>query len=128
MKRIHGEPIRIGERTMPLSPAVEANGFLFCSGQLGVDAAFRLTGEDIDAQTRQALENLAALLDGAGCTLADVVKVNAFLTAAQHSTGFNRVYADYFPDAPPARSTVVSDLLLPGALVEIEAIAVLPRA
>lgn len=125
-KTIIGAPMKIGDRTLPLSGGVAANGFLFLSGQLGVDAAFRLAGEDVEAQTRQALENMKGLLAEAGCTLADVVKVNAFVVEAPLSTGFNQVYAEYFPEAPPARSTVVSGLLLPGALVEIEAIAALP--
>lgn len=126
-KRIIGKPMKIGDRTLPLSAGVQANGFLFLSGQLGTDAGFRLAGEDVEAQTRQALENVKALLAEAGCTLADVVKVTAFITEAPLSTGFNSVYAEYFPEAPPARSTVVSGLLLPGAVVEVEAIAALPE-
>jgi 2-iminobutanoate/2-iminopropanoate deaminase len=125
-KRIIGAPMKIGDRTLPLSGAVAANGFLFLSGQLGTDADFRLAGDDVASQTRQALANMEALLSEAGCTFDDVVKVNAFLVEAPLSTDFNRVYAEVFAQAPPARSTVVSGLLLPGALVEIEAIAVLP--
>ena len=125
-RRTIGKPMTIGERTLPLSAGVEANGFLFLSGQLGTDADFALAGDDIEAQTRQALENVKALLEEAGCTLADVVKVTAFVTDAPLSTGFNSVYAEYFADAPPARSTVVSGLLLPGAVVEIEAVAAVP--
>lgn len=125
-RTVIGEPIEVGGRPLPLSGAIAANGFVFLSGQLGTDAAFRLVGDDVEAQTRQALANLQALLDRAGCALADLVKVTAFLTDANHAAGFNRVYAELVPSPPPARSTVVSGLLLPGALVEIEAIAVQP--
>lgn len=125
-RKVIGEPIEIGGRPLPLSGAIAANGFLFLSGQLGTDAAFRLVGEDVESQTRQAVANLEALLGQAGCGLADLVKVTAFVTDAAHAQGFNRVYAELVPSPPPARSTVVCGLLLPGALVEIEAIAVLP--
>lgn len=118
--------MKIGDRTLPLSAGVAANGFVFLSGQLGTTPDFRLAGDDIESQTRQALENVRGLLAEAGCTLADVVKANAFLTEAPLSTGFNKVYAEFFPEAPPARSTVVCGLLLPGALVEIEVVAARP--
>jgi 2-iminobutanoate/2-iminopropanoate deaminase len=125
-KEILGKPLKIGERTLPLSAAVRANGFVFLSGQLGTDAAFRLAGDDVASQTRQALENIRGLLSEAGCSLADVVKVTAFITEASLSTEFNRVYAEFFPEAPPARSTVVCGLLIPGGLVEIEVVAAMP--
>jgi 2-iminobutanoate/2-iminopropanoate deaminase len=126
-RKVIGEPIEIGGRPLPLSGGIAANGFLFLSGQLGTDASFRLVGEDVESQTRQALANLAALLEEGGCGLGDLVKVTAFVTDAAHAAGFNRVYAEVVPAPPPARSTVVSGLLLPGALVEIEAIAALPE-
>lgn len=125
-KEIIGAPLEIGGRRLPLSAGVKANGFLFLSGALGTDASFRLVGEDVASQTRQALANMEALLAEAGCGLADVVKVTAFLTDAALAPDFNAVYAECFPEAPPARSTVVSGLLIPGGLVEIEAIAALP--
>lgn len=121
-----GAPLEIGGRRLPLSAGVRANGFLFLSGQLGTDENFRLVGDDIGAQTRRTLENIRALLEEGGCTLDDVVKVTAFITDAAHAPGFNAVYAEFFPDAPPARSTVVSGLLIPGGLVEIEVVAALP--
>ncbi|HSG92050.1 MAG TPA: RidA family protein [Pseudomonadales bacterium] len=125
-KEILGKPLKIGDRTLPLSAAVRANGFVFLSGQLGTDASFRLAGDDIASQTRQALDNVRGLLDEAGCSLADVVKVTAFITEASLSTEFNRVYAEFFPEAPPARSTIVCGLLIPGGLVEIEVVAAVP--
>lgn len=125
-KEIIGGQIEVGGRKLPLSTAVRANGFLFLSGQLGTDASFRLAGDDVASQTRQALDNLEALLEQGGCTLDDVVKVTAFITDASLSADFNAAYAERFSSAPPARSTVVCGLLIPGAVVEIEAIAALP--
>ena len=125
-KQIIGEPLSVGGRTLPLSVGVRANGFLFLSGQLGTDASFRLAGDDVATQTRQAIDNLEAALAEGGCTLDDVVKVTAFITDASLAAAFSAAYAARFPSAPPARSTVVCGLLLPGAVVEIEAIAALP--
>jgi len=113
---------------LPLSPAIISGEFIFCSGQLGIDKDRRLAGEDVTAQTIQALENLAAVLAEAGASLADVVKVTTFLTRPEDAAAYNAAYQRYFPEAPPARSTVISGLLLPGAVVEIEAIAAKPTA
>ena len=112
---------------LPLSPAIIRGDFIFCSGQLGINSERRLAGEDVTAQTVQALDNLSAVLSEAGASLADVVKVTAFLTRPEDAAGYNAVYQRYFPEAPPARSTVISGLLLPGAVVEIEAIAAKPQ-
>jgi len=126
-KKVIGEPITLANGTqVPISQAVVANGFLFIAGQLGVDKNFQLVGDDIGNQTRAALENLRKQLDAGGCSPADVVKVNAWLTDAGDFSLFNSVYATMFSSEPPVRSTVVSGLLIPGAKVEIEAIAVLP--
>jgi len=98
---------------------------VWCSGMIGLDPA---TGEMVEgglaAQTRQALENLKALLEDNGLTLADVVKTTCFLTDMAAFAEFNEVYAQYFPEAPPARSTVEVSALPKGALVEVEALAV----
>ena len=112
---------------LPLSPAIISGDFIFCSGQLGINSERRLAGEDVTAQTVQALDNLSAVLAEAGASLADVVKVTAFLTRPEDAAAYNAVYQRYFPEAPPARSTVISGLLLPGAVVEIEAIAAKPQ-
>ncbi|MEE4360867.1 MAG: RidA family protein [Pseudomonadales bacterium] len=125
-RKVIGQPMEIAGRPLPLSQGIAAHGFLFASGQLGVDAERKLAGPDAASQTRQALENLKGVLAAGGCGLEDVVKVTSFLTDASHAADYNRVYAEYFPDAPPARSTVISGLLLAGAVVEIEAIAAIP--
>ena len=126
-KQVIGDPITLGDGTMvPISQAVTANGFLFIAGQLGVDENFAVVGETMSAQTTQALENLRAQLAAGGCGPEHVVKVNAWITDRSDFAIFNQVYAMMFSDAPPVRSTVISELLIPGAKVEIEAIAVLP--
>jgi len=109
--------------TAPLSAAYRANGFLFTSGQLAFDATGKLHTGDIVEQTRLCLENIQRLLVLEGLSLQDVVKVTIWLTDAADFGGFNAAYSDFFGDHRPARSTVRSDLMLPGANVEIEAIA-----
>ena len=122
-----GDPIKLPDGTaIPISQAVRANGFLFVSGQLGVKADFSLAGEDVESQTAQALENLKAQLKAGGTDVAHVVKVTAWITDPSDFAGFNKIYAGTFGASPPARSTVVSGLLLPGAKIEIEAVAALP--
>jgi 2-iminobutanoate/2-iminopropanoate deaminase len=102
---------------------------VFCSGQVGLDPA---TGELVDggieAQAERALTNLAAVLDAAGLTFADVVKTTCFLADMGDFAPFNAVYARFVTDPPPARSTFAVAALPKGAHVEIEAIAVRPRA
>lgn len=125
-KTIIGDPLYLPDGTfMPLSRAVKANGFIFTSGQLGLDDAGQLVEGGIEAQTRQTIDNLAAILKQADASLDDVVKATVWLTDKQNFREFNRVYAEYFKH-PPGRSTVVSDLMSPGALVEIEVVAVCP--
>ena len=102
----------------PYSPIVEADGWLVCSGQLGlVDGALV---EGVAAQTAQSLKNAAALLAGHGASLADVVKTTVFLADMADFTEVNRVYAEAFGDHRPARSTVAVAGLPMAGLVEIE--------
>lgn len=109
-----------------LSHAIVANGFVFASGQVGRDLATRKAADGVAAQTRQCLENLRAVLGAAGAGMKDVVKTTVFLVDAADFAAMNAVYATYFPDSPPARSTVESRLMSKDLLVEIEAVAVLP--
>jgi 2-iminobutanoate/2-iminopropanoate deaminase len=109
---------------LPLSQGTRAGGLVFVSGQVGVDPVTReLVPGGIDSQTRRALLNVQAILAAAGATLADVVKVTAWIVRAEDFPAFNAIYGEFFPSHPPARSAVRSDLVLAGALVEIEAIA-----
>jgi 2-iminobutanoate/2-iminopropanoate deaminase len=118
-----GAPRAIG----PYSQAIIANGFVFCSGQIALDPA---TGEliegDIAAQTERAIQNLRAVLEAAGSSLAHVVKTTVFLQDMADFAAMNAVYSRFFGENPPARSTVGNLALPHGARFEIEAIAVLP--
>lgn len=109
----------------PYSQAIEANGMVFVSGQLPVDAA---TGEFVPGgaaeQARQSLENMKYILAEAGLTMADVVKTTVFLADMSYFADMNGVYATYFDGAFPARSAIAVKALPKGALVEIECIAV----
>lgn len=110
---------------LPLSKAVRAGDFVFLSGQLGLDEHGRLaTG--IEAQTRHCLRHIRELLAAAGTVPEAVVKATVWLTDLADFPAFNRVYAETFSEHPPARSTVCSALVLPGAKVEIEVVAYAP--
>lgn len=112
--------------TPPLSPARTAGSLVFTSGQLARGPDGALVEGGIEAQVEQTLANLVKVLASEGCTPADVVKVTAWLTDASYGAAFNEAYRRVFAAPFPARSTVVSDLLAPGALVEVEAIALRP--
>lgn len=112
--------------TVPLVPATRVGELIFCSGALGVDANFQLVEGGIAAQTKAAIANLQAVLAQAGATLSDVAKTTVWLTDMADFAAFNAAYAEAFGSHAPARSTVTSALAIPGALVEIEAIACAP--
>jgi 2-iminobutanoate/2-iminopropanoate deaminase len=115
-----GAPAAIG----PYSQAIRSGELVFCSGQLGLDPATgRLVEGDAAAQGERALRNLGAVLDAAGCSLGDVVKVTMFLADMADFAAVNVVYSRFMPDPPPARSTVAVAGLPKDALIEIEAIA-----
>jgi 2-iminobutanoate/2-iminopropanoate deaminase len=108
----------------PYSQAVDSGGFIFCSGQVGLDpASGELISTDVSEQTRQAMRNLEAVLSSAGAGFADVVKVTAYLTDLGDFTTFNEVYGEFFKDEPPARATVGVAALPKGAKVEVECVA-----
>lgn len=108
----------------PYSQAVSAGGFLFCSGQLGLDPATgEFAGPGVEAQAERALANLRNVLDAVGLTFADVVKTTIFLADIADFAAVNAVYGRFVTDPPPARSTVQVAALPKGGRVEIEAIA-----
>ena len=108
----------------PYSQAIKANGFVFVSGQLSVRPGDKdLTPGDIGAQTEQVFANLTAILEGAGTSLDNLVKTTVFLQNLGDFAGMNEVYSKHVGERPPARSTVEVAKLPSGALVEIEAIA-----
>ncbi|OGP69631.1 MAG: reactive intermediate/imine deaminase, partial [Deltaproteobacteria bacterium RBG_13_58_19] len=107
----------------PYSQAVAAGPFLFVSGQIPLDLSGQPVKGDIVVQTVQALENLKAILTAAGLSLKDVVKTTVFLADLADFPEMNRVYGEFFPEHPPARSTIQVGGLPRGAAVEIEAVA-----
>jgi 2-iminobutanoate/2-iminopropanoate deaminase len=121
-----GAPGAIG----PYSQGIVASGsFVFTAGQIPISPA---TGEllagDVGQQTRQVLENLKAILEAAGASLGTVVKTTVFLKDMTDFAAMNAVYGTYFRDVPPARSTIEVARLPKDARVEIEAVAVVPKA
>ena len=109
---------------LPFSSAVRVGDLLFLSGQIGnVPGTRQLADGGITGQTRQALENIKAVLAFAGSSLDRAVKCTVFLADIQDFAAMNAVYATYFPNDPPARSTVAAKGLAGGARVEIECIA-----
>ena len=115
-----GAPAAIG----PYSQGIAVDGFVFCSGQIGLDpSSGELVTGGVEAQAERALRNLAAVLDAAGLTMADVVKTTVFLADIGDFAAVNAVYGRHMPDPPPARSTFAVGALPKGGLVEIEAIA-----
>lgn len=110
----------------PYSQAVRAGDFVFTAGQIPLDP---ITGHmvegGIEAQARQALTNVSAVLEAAGTSLSNVVKTTVFLADMSEFQAMNGVYAEFFPDAPPARSAVQAAALPLGARIEIETIAII---
>lgn len=107
----------------PYSQAVELNGTLFVSGQLPVDPETGLIPDGIEAQTRQSLTNIGAILEADGLTYNDVVKTSVFLSDINHFAAMNAVYAEFFTQDKPARVCFQVAALPKGALVEIDVIA-----
>jgi 2-iminobutanoate/2-iminopropanoate deaminase len=109
---------------VPLSQAIRVGDWVFASGQLGMDPrTARLAEGGIRAETRQVCENLKAVLEAAGSSLAKVVKVTIYLADLGELMAMNEVFSSYFPTEPPARTTLQAAGLVAGARVEIEAIA-----
>ena len=108
----------------PYSQAVRIGDLVFTAGQLGiVPGTKKFAGPDVQAQTRQALENVKAILKAAGSCMRHVVKTTVFLVDIGEFAQMNEVYAEFFPEDPPARSAVQVAALPLGARVEIEAVA-----
>jgi 2-iminobutanoate/2-iminopropanoate deaminase len=120
---------RPGARPGVLSTAVRVGDLLFLSGVMGTKPeGGGLADGGIEGQTRQALENVKSALALAGAAMEDVAKCTVFLTDANNFAAMNTVYREFFPAAPPARSTLaVAALVVPNALIEIECTAAAPR-
>lgn len=125
-KIVIGGPLVIGGRTLSLSRAIRAGDFVFLTGQIPMRDGKPLTTGTIEEQTRAVLDDITATLKEAGCERSDVVKAMVWLRERTDFPGFNTVYAEYFPHEPPARSAVVSDLLV-DCRVEVEVVAYKPE-
>ena len=110
----------------PYSQAIRTDSLIFTAGQIGlVPATGELIANSVEEQTRQALTNLKNVVEGAGSTLAHVVKTTVFLKDMNDFPKMNAIYAEFFGENPPARSTVAVAALPKGGLVEIEAVALI---
>lgn len=119
--KTHKAPQAIG----PYSQAVKSGNFIFASGQIPLDPVSGAMAENnIQAQTERVMENIKGLLESENLTFANVIKTTCFLSDMANFATFNEVYAKYFTENPPARSTVAVKALPKDALVEVEIIAV----
>ena len=120
--------IPIGKRnpTLPFHPAVRAGDFIYVSGQVPADANGEIVIGGIEAQTRQVMDNLTAVLALAGATFDDVCKSTVWLQDARDFGAFNRIYMSYFKNGKPARSTTEARLMV-DAKVEIDMVAYKPK-
>ena len=124
MKRGVVHTDKVPPARVPLSQAIKVGEWVFASGQLGMDpGTARLAEGGIRAETRQVCENLKAVLEAAGSSLAKVAKVTIYMADLGELVAMNEVFSSYFPKDPPARTTFQAAGLVAGARVEIEAIA-----
>jgi 2-iminobutanoate/2-iminopropanoate deaminase len=125
-KEIIGDPIVINGRQLSLSRAVRAGDFVYLTGQVPFKDGAVMTTGTIEDQTHAVLTSIRETLALAGCELSDVVKSMVWLKDRADFPGFDTVYAEYFPEEPPARSGLVSDFLV-DIKVEVEVIAYKPQ-
>jgi len=125
-KTVIGGPLEIGGRVLSLSKAIRAGDLVFLTGQIPMKDGAPLTTGSVEDQTRAVLDDITATLAEAGCERADVVKAMVWLRDRADFPGFNAIYAEYFPTEPPARSAVVSDLLV-DCRGEVEVVAWRPQ-
>ena len=125
IERIGNERTGAGGQALPFSPAVRAGDFVFVSGQVAMTSTGEIEQGGIESQTRRTMDNVRKVLESAGCNFEDVVKANCWLDDPRDFWTFNKVYAEYFPNGGPARSTVQSRLMV-DAKVEIDVIAYKP--
>ncbi len=114
---------RVPPAVGPYSQAVRAGDFIFCSGMLGISPETgKVPEDDFEAEVRQVLDNLTALLEDCGTGLSGIVKTTVFMADLSNFAAFNAIYASYFETEPPARSTFQVAGLPLGAQIEVEAI------
>jgi enamine deaminase RidA (YjgF/YER057c/UK114 family) len=125
-------PAGFGKPLGLYSHGMAANGLIVVAGQVGVTPGGAVAGSDVGAQSRQAFANVAAVLEAAGCTMRDVIRLQTFLTSADDIPGFmqarQELFPRYYPDGayPPNTLLVITRLVRPELRVEIEAMAVTP--
>lgn len=124
-KQVIGGPLEIGGRVLSLSRGIRAGDFVYLTGQIPMHDGAPMTTGSVQDQTRAVLDDITATLAEAGCERTDVVKAMVWLRDRDDFGGFNEVYGEYFPVEPPARSAVVSDLLV-DVRVEVEVVAYRP--
>lgn len=125
IERFGGGKTGAGGQPLPFATAVRAGDFVFVSGQVAMKENGEIEPGGVESQTKRTMENVIAALALADCTLDDVVKVGVWLDDTRDFWTFNKVYAGYFPNGGPARSTVRSQLMV-DAKVEIDAVAYKP--
>ena len=125
-KKIIGDALIINGRKLSLSKAVRAGDFVYLTGQVPMKNGVVITEGTIEEQTRIVLDEIKDTLIEAECELQDVIKAMVWLKNKEDFPGFNSIYGEYFDHDPPARSAVVSDLLV-DVLVEVEVVAYKPE-
>jgi 2-iminobutanoate/2-iminopropanoate deaminase len=123
IERIHPEGAAVPG--IPLTPGVRAGDFLYVSGQVATDENGKIVIGDFAAEVNGAIDNVLAVVEAAGGTVEQIVKINAYLSNGASFAEFNELYAGRMGSAPPARTTVVSGFGNPDVRVELEAIAYL---
>ena len=125
-KEVIGGPLVINGRTLSLSRAVRAGDMVYLTGQIPMRDGAVMTEGSIEEQTRAVMDAISETLALAGCGMDKVVKAMVWLTSSDDFPGFNAVYAEYFPENPPARSAVIGEMLV-DVKVEVEVIAYDPE-
>ena len=121
-KKVIGDPVIINGRQLSLSKAIKAGDFIFLTGQIPFKNGVPMTTGSIEEQTENVIEEIQKTLTEADCDLSHVVKAMVWLREREDFVGFNEVYGRYFPHDPPARSAVISELLV-DVRVELEVVA-----
>ena len=124
-RQVIGGPLEIGGRRLSLSRAIRAGDFVYLTGQIPMKDGAPMTTGTVEEQTRAVLDDITDTLALAGCERGDVVKAMVWIRDRADFAGFNAVYGEYFPEDPPARSAVVSELLV-DVRVEVEVVAYRP--
>ena len=109
---------------LPVSRAIEADGLIYVAGTVATGASGQVIAGDITAQTRQTLDNVAATLEASGSSLANAASVSVYLKDMSDFAAMNKIYRTYWPEAPPARTTVRAPLADPAALIQISTVAI----